>query len=87
MLADAVCMQVFWPSGAKGESRRGAWSGEGGGCASVEAEWRPSSQLVMALGANSKRGQMLREARGLHSALRTQLEPPRARAVEAVYLY
>ena len=37
------------------------------------SEWRPTSQLVMALGANSKSGQMLREARGLRSALRRRL--------------
>ena len=43
---------------------------------------------MMALGANSKSGgQMLREARGLHSSLRMQLEEPQLVQVDATYYY
>ena len=43
-----------------------------------DASFRPSSRIVMAIGANSKQGgQMLREARTLHSTLRMQLEIPK----------
>ena len=44
--------------------------------------WRPSSQIVMALGAKAKAGvsggQMLREAHRLHADLKMELETPRA---------
>ena len=57
-------------------------------CAS--APWRPSSQIVMALGANANAGlsggQMLREARRLHADLKMELEMPRA-VHGATYLY
>ena len=80
-----VCAQVFWPMGGvknrKADARGGgdkALRGPGEICGSEEAaaatvEWRPSCQLMMALGANSKRGQMLREARGLRTDLWTRL--------------
>ena len=94
-----VCSQIFWPRGdrprrtrhgCKGGVRRAAHAIAGTDrVACAPAEWRPSSQLVMALGAKSKSGgQMLLEARGLHAALRAQLEGPRAAVlVGAVYHY
>jgi len=37
--------------------------------------WRPSSRIVMALGANAQGGgRMLREVRNLHASLRVELE-------------
>ena len=94
-----VCSQIFWPRGDRprrtrhgctGGVRRAAHAIAGTDrVACAPAEWRPSSQLVMALGAKSKSGgQMLLEARGLHAALRAQLEGPRAAVlVGAVYQY
>lgn len=90
-----LCAQIFWPNKAqpksgKHEAPRGeeGSGGEAGSGTAATAEWRPTSQLVMALGANSQRGQMLREARGLHAALRTKLETPCVRNVqEAEYYY
>ena len=94
-----VCSQIFWPRGDRprhtrhgctGGARRAAHATAGTDrVACTPAEWRPSSQLVMALGAKSKSGgQMLLEARGLHAALRAQLEGPRAAVlVGAVYHY
>ena len=70
-----VCSQIFWPSGAHPAD-----------VGAEIAEWRPSSQIVMALGAKAKHGQMMREARGLHSTLKMQFEGSRA-VLGATYLY
>ena len=77
------------PHGRDGDDGRSRGDGGDYGApqtaAKVEA-WRPSSQMVMALGCNSKSGgQMLREARGLHSKLRKLLDPELA--VAANYFY
>ena len=72
---------------AAAATERAKLAGCADGAADVE-EWRPSSQVVMALGSNARHGgQMMREARGLHSTLRLLLDPEPQTRVQATYLY
>ena len=86
-----VCEQIFWPSSKSGRAGCHAEGGAAGPAdgddpigpadpavaSTAKGRWRPSSQIVMALGAEAKSGgQMLREARGLHADLRPKLELP-----------
>ena len=81
-----VCSQIFWPAVGKGRTVKSTGLADGGGAAEsavpVSAVFRPSSQIVMALGAKAKGGlsggAMLREARRLHADLRMKQEVPRA---------
>lgn len=76
-----ICSQVFWPS----KGSKAAASATTRAC----ADWRPSSQLIMALGTNSKGagGAMLREAKGLHSTLQGLLHPEAQAVARATYYY
>lgn len=80
----SVCAQIFWPRSARAAAH--AHGSTSGADPAAAVGFRPSSQIVMAIGANSNSGQMLREARALHSTLRRQLEEPETVRC-AVYWY